>query len=105
MPCLGHIDAEAAARKVLSGEATPAAKDTTGIVEAIRQLSVARNSAIKAREAAVRIGDHQAHAAEAPVAQRAQELLPELLAFARRGSSPTAAPWQYQKGSSVCPPR
>ena len=36
------IDAEAAARKVLSGEATAAAKDTTGIVEAIRQLSVAR---------------------------------------------------------------
>ena len=29
------IDAEAAARKVLSGEATAAAKDTTGIVEAI----------------------------------------------------------------------
>ena len=35
------IDAEAAARKVLSGEATAAAKDTTGIVESIRQLSVA----------------------------------------------------------------
>ena len=29
------IDAEAAARKVLSGEAAAAAKDTTGIVEAI----------------------------------------------------------------------
>ena len=28
-------------------------------------------------EAAVRIGDHQAHAAEAPLAQRVQELLPE----------------------------
>ena len=47
------IDAEAAARKVLSGEATAAAKDTTGIVEAIRQLSVARNSAVKARSAAL----------------------------------------------------
>ncbi|WP_420625847.1 IS110 family transposase [Candidatus Poriferisodalis sp.] len=47
------IDAEAAARKVLSGEATAAAKDTTGIVEAIRQLSVARNSAVKARTAAL----------------------------------------------------
>ena len=46
------IDAEAAARKVLSGEATAAATDTTGIVEAIRQLSVARNSAVKARAAA-----------------------------------------------------
>ena len=30
------IDTEAAARKVLSGEATAAATDTTGIVEAIR---------------------------------------------------------------------
>ena len=52
------IDAEAAARKVLSGEATPAAKDTTGIVEAIRQLSVARNSAVEARAAALcQLGD------------------------------------------------
>ena len=52
------IDAEAAARKVLSGEATAAAKDTTGIVEAIRQLSVARNSAVKARSAALcQLGD------------------------------------------------
>ena len=52
------IDAEAAARKVLSGEATATAKDTTGIVEAIRQLSVARNSAIKARTAALcQLGD------------------------------------------------
>ena len=52
------IDAEAAARKVLSGEATAAATDTTGIVEAIRQLSVTRNSAVKARSAALcQIGD------------------------------------------------
>ena len=52
------IDAEAAARKVLSSEATAAAKDTTGIVEAIRQLSVARNSAVKARAAALcQLGD------------------------------------------------
>lgn len=52
------IDAEAAARKVLSGEATAAAKDTTGIVEAIRQISVARHSAVKARTAALcQLGD------------------------------------------------
>lgn len=52
------IDAEAAARKVLSGEATAAATDTTGIVESIRQLSVARNSAVKARSAALcQLGD------------------------------------------------
>ena len=35
-----------------------------------------------AGESAVRIRDHQAHASEAPVAQRAQELLPEPFAFA-----------------------
>ena len=52
------IDAEAAARKVLSGEATGAAKDTTGIVEAIRELSVTRSSAVKARAAALcQLGD------------------------------------------------
>ena len=52
------IDAEAAARKVLSGEATAAVTDTTGIVEAIRQLSIARNSAVKARSAALcQLGD------------------------------------------------
>jgi len=52
------IDAEAAARKVLSGEATGEAKDTQGIVEAIRQLSVARNGAMKARAAALcQLGD------------------------------------------------
>ena len=52
------IDAEAAARKVLSGEATAAATDTTGIVEAIRQLSITRNSAVKARAAALcQLGD------------------------------------------------
>ena len=52
------IDAEAAARKVLSGEATAAAKDTSGIVESIRQLSVARNGAVKARSAALcQLGD------------------------------------------------
>lgn len=48
-----HIDAEAAARKVLSGEATAAAKDATGIVESIRQLTVARSGAVKARTAAL----------------------------------------------------
>ncbi|WP_419552856.1 IS110 family transposase [Candidatus Poriferisodalis sp.] len=64
------IDAEAAARKVLSGEATASAKDTTGIVEAIRQLSVARNSAVKARTAALcQIGDLLV---TAPAALRAQ---------------------------------
>ena len=46
------VDAEAAARKVLSGECTDPAKDTTGAVEAIRNLHLVRDSAIKARSAA-----------------------------------------------------
>ena len=47
------IDAEAAARAVLSGEATATPKDRTGIVEAIRVLRVARSGAVKARTAAL----------------------------------------------------
>jgi transposase len=47
------IDAEAAARKALSGEATAIPKDTTGIVEAIRLLRVARAGAVKAHAAAL----------------------------------------------------
>jgi len=52
------IDAEGAARKVLSGEATAIPKDTTGIIESIRQLHLVRASAIKARSAALaQLGD------------------------------------------------
>jgi hypothetical protein len=55
---VGRLDAEAAARKVLSGEATGAPKNTQGIVEAIRQLTVAREGAMKARTAALcQLGD------------------------------------------------
>ena len=43
---------------MLLGEATAAATDTTGNLEAIRRLSVARNSALKARSAALcQLGD------------------------------------------------
>ncbi|MGI8594753.1 MAG: IS110 family transposase [Solirubrobacteraceae bacterium] len=47
------IDAEMAARQALAGEATAVPKLTTGIVESIRQLRVARDSAVKARSAAL----------------------------------------------------
>jgi transposase len=47
------LDAEAAARKVLAGEATAVAKQTGGIVESIRQLRVAREGAVKANTAAL----------------------------------------------------
>jgi hypothetical protein len=47
------IDAELAARAALSGQATAIPKQTSGIVEAIRQLHVARSGALKARTAAL----------------------------------------------------
>lgn len=47
------IDAEAAARKVQAGECTATPKDTSGIVEAIRQIHLARASAVKARATAL----------------------------------------------------
>jgi transposase len=47
------VDAELAARAALSGSARAVAKDRSGIVEAIRQLSVARAGALKARTAAL----------------------------------------------------
>src|SRR6266511_3912916 len=47
------IDAELAARAVLSAVASAIPKYTAGIVEAIRQLGVTRASAVKARSAAL----------------------------------------------------
>jgi transposase len=47
------IDAELAARHILAASSIVFAKDTTGIVEAIRQLRVARDGAVKARSAAL----------------------------------------------------
>ena len=46
------IDAEAAARAVLGGQATGVPKAGTGAVEAVRQLRIARSGAMKARTAA-----------------------------------------------------
>jgi len=52
------IDAEAAARKVLAGEAMSEPKDTTGAIESIRVLRVARDSAVKSRTVALtQLGD------------------------------------------------
>jgi transposase len=47
------IDAELAARLFLSGTATAIPKQTDGIVESIRMLRAARNSAVKARSVAM----------------------------------------------------
>jgi transposase len=49
------LDAEHAARAVLSGQRTSAAKHRDGAVEALRALRVARNSAMKARRAALQL--------------------------------------------------
>jgi transposase len=46
------VDAEAAARAVLSGDATVTPKAGNGPIEAVRQLRVARSGAMKARTAA-----------------------------------------------------
>lgn len=62
------IDAEAAARVVLSGEAKAQAKACEGPVEAIRQLQVVRTSAVKARTEAANI--MQALVVGAPAALR-----------------------------------
>ena len=47
------IDAEAAARSVLAGQATATPKTADGAVEMMRQLKVARDTAVKARTAAM----------------------------------------------------
>ncbi|WP_258771901.1 IS110 family transposase [Brevibacterium aurantiacum] len=46
------IDSEAAARKTLAGEASAVPKVSTGIIESIRELTVVRASAVKARTVA-----------------------------------------------------
>lgn len=46
-------DAESAARTVLSGEAVATPKLQSGVAEALRTLSVARRSAVKARTQAI----------------------------------------------------
>ena len=48
-----RIDAEAAARSVLAGQATATPKTADGAVEMIRQFKVARDTAVKARTAAM----------------------------------------------------
>ena len=47
------IDAEAAARAVLSGTATAVPKTADGTVEMIRQVKIARDTAVKARSQAI----------------------------------------------------
>ena len=63
------IDAEMAARHALSLATAVTPKQTTGIVESIRQLRVARDSAVKSRSVAmVQLGDLIRHRARASCA-------------------------------------
>jgi transposase len=48
-----HLDAENAARAVLSGTAAATPKDADGVVEILRQVKVAKDTAVKARTAAM----------------------------------------------------
>jgi transposase len=68
------LDAEAAARKVVAGEAVATPKTTTGAVESIRMLTVARNSAVKARSIAM--SQLQDILVTAPAALREQVTVP-----------------------------
>ena len=66
------IDAEMAARHVLAENRIVIAKDTTGIVESIRQLRVARDGAVKARSAAL-------HALDGLIVSAPEELRQQLM--------------------------
>lgn len=85
------IDAEAAARSVLNGQATVGPKAGTGAVEAVRQLRIARSGAMKARTAAA----NQLHSLRdtAPDAIRAKLAglsAKQMVAVAERWRPPTA---------------
>jgi transposase len=88
------LDAEAAARAVLAGDATVTPKAGDGPVEAVRQLRVARAGAMKARTAAA----NQVHSLcdTAPEAVRAQ-LRP--LTFKQKIAA--AERWRPRPGRSV----
>ena len=88
------VDAEAAARAVLRGEATAQPKSADGCVEAIRALAVARRCAVKARAVAA----NQIDALVVTAAERLQRqlrALPEqrlINACARLRPTPLEAP-------------
>jgi transposase len=82
-----RIDAEAAARKVLAGECTAVPKDTTGVVESIRQLHVVRSSAVKSRTAAFNQFDKLLVTAPAAVRE-------SLTARSLAGKTGQAAAWR-----------
>src|SRR4029453_8207228 len=73
------VDAEAAARAVLAGEATATPKTATGAVEMLRVLRVARRSAVKARTQAVNQLASLVVTAPEPLRQQLRTLTPAQL--------------------------
>jgi transposase len=82
------VDAEAAARAVLAGEATAAPKAATGAVEMLRVLRVARRSAVKARSQAANQLASLVVTAPEPLRQQLRELTPAQLAATAAGLRP-----------------
>lgn len=80
------IDAYAAARAVLSGRAEAAPKDEQ--IDAIRALHVARNSAVKARTAAMNQIHHLLITAPAPIREKYRALKDKPLVTALAGCRP-----------------
>jgi transposase len=81
------VDAEAAARAVLAGEATTAPKHTTGVVEAVRILQLTRRSAVKAKtQAGNQIKD--------VILTAPDELRAQLRALTTRQRVKTCATWR-----------
>lgn len=89
------LDAENAARSVLSGAASATPKTADGTVEMIRQLKVARDTAVKARSAAmVTLKAMLVHAPDslrAEVARKTQPMIARALAALRPGKLSTPA--------------
>jgi transposase len=91
------VDAEAAARAVLAGEATAVPKTATGSVEMLRVLRVARRSAVKARTQAANQLASLVVTAPEPLRQQLRPLRPAELVRTAAGlrpgplTSPTAA--------------
>src|SRR5829696_48824 len=82
------VDAEAAARAVLAGEATVAAKTTDGAVEMLRVLRVARRSAVKAHTQAANQLASLVITAPEPLRQQLRPLGPAQLVRTAAGLRP-----------------
>ncbi|MEV8514261.1 hypothetical protein [Dactylosporangium sp. NPDC051484] len=85
------IDAENAARTVLSGQTTSVAKSGDGAVEVIRMFKIAKDSAIKVRTQASGTGSTAA-ATDAPTAPSTPSCSPASVETHAPATTPTAAP-------------